>query len=144
MLLNHSQAFKRTSISFEGQTTQQHSAKIQLVVARNEDNATALQGLLKFNKNNFTWDFKDGLTYFFHFNQALMQWRESIEKQLLELRGNGKKWDSVDASFELLALQSAMSGFLKINSTTSDLIDAALKTRQHKGNFCPKDLMIFI
>ncbi len=135
-----SQAFKRTSISFEGQTTQQHSAKIQLVIARNEDSATALQGLLKFNKNNFTWDFKDGLTYFFHFNQALMQWRESIEKQLLELRGKGKKWDSVDASFELLALQSAMSGLLKINSTTSDLIDAAFKDSPSQGKFLSQRL----
>lgn len=118
-----SASFKRTSINFEGQVTATQNAKVQLEIKRTEENATAMQGLLLFNKNDCSWNFDNGLNYFFYFNQSINRWRDVIEKQIHEQRGDGKNWDSVDAAFELLCVQSAMRGFLKSNPKTSDLIN---------------------
>ena len=118
-----SKPFKMVSISFEDQATALANTKIQLKIERSEANAAAMQGILKFNKCDFSWNFEDGLTFSLRVSQALTEWRDRIESQLLTYRRPTKNWDRVDAALELLLIGGSMFGCIRSDKTLVETIE---------------------
>lgn len=135
-----SKPFRRQSVNFENQAVNPQNSKINLLVYCNQENATALKGLAKFNEHNFSWNFDDGLIYFFSVNKAIENWRAEIEEQILSLNKPTKNWSTSAACLELLLIGSAMSGWIKHDMSNVEMLDAIFKDWHPDAKYLSENL----
>lgn len=118
--------FRQTSISFERQnTTAPAFLQVKLQISADTLTGQALQGLLRAARDKFRWDFETGDHALSAFMDRLEEWSSDVASQLRRVANPSPSWNPAAASFELLCVGAAISGRLKSNSSTAEMIDAA-------------------
>lgn len=132
--LGPSRHFQRISVNFDRATTGATSVKsgavrVKLSVPGDLDPdkaGLALIGLLRAGRQQFNWDFDQGPEMLAAFLDCLEDWSADVERQLRELTGPRDNWEAPRAALELLCLGAAIGGKVKPDSSTSEIVDAAL------------------
>ena len=125
--------FRNNSIKILRQSTVGLQTQIELHIPGNEASqaeiqrtALALQGMVQAG-DNFDWSFEDGGEMLAAFLDCLADWTARVEASLLEFAPSTSEWNAVGGALELLAVGAALSGQLRSNWTTVDLLDACLR-----------------
>ena len=123
-------AFQTNSISFDRQTTQiQQHLKVKIRIPGDLVNpataGTALQGLLRAHKRQFSWEFDDGEKMLAAFLDCVEAWSMSVEQQLRMLCTPTPMWNQATAALELLCVGAAIGGKVKPNASIADMINGA-------------------
>lgn len=135
-----SKPFRRQSINFEKQAVNPQNSKINLFIHCNQENATALKGLAKFNEYKHSWNFDDGLIYFYSVNKAIRSWQAELEQQIVGLNKPTKNWNASAASLELLLIGSAMNGSIKHDMSNVEMLDAIFKDWHADAKYLSENL----
>jgi hypothetical protein len=77
-------------------------------------------------RQQFNWDFDQGAEMLAAFLDCLEDWSGEVERQLREITGPRDNWEAPRAALELLCLGAAIGGRIKPDSSTSEIVDAAL------------------
>ena len=134
-------AFVPQSIVFENQVTRENpNISVKLKINCTPENAVAMQAILKFFKNDKTWNFDEALNYFFTFNKVLTEWRKQIEEQILATRCVGSDWDSCHAALEVLLIGAAMSGLIKDDSNALECLNSVFDDWSQSGSYLCTEL----
>ena len=134
-------AFVPQSIVFENQVTRENpNISVRLKIQCTPENAVAMQAILKFFKNDKTWNFDEALNYFFTFNKVFLEWRKQIEEQILATRVAGSDWDSCHAALEILLIGAAMSGLIKDDTNALECLNSVFYDWSQSGSFLSAEL----
>lgn len=124
-----SRPFQRGSITFARQASLVRSdLAVKLEIPGSLTSAkvgSALQGLLKADKNKFSWDFENGDRMLAAFLDCVDVWARSVEQQLLSLCSPTPAWDQGTAALELLCVGAAIGGKLKSEPSIAEFIEGA-------------------
>ncbi|MDX0698077.1 hypothetical protein GOD53_29190 [Sinorhizobium medicae] len=130
----NSRPFQRGSISFARQASLVRSdLGVKLEIPGSLSPAmtgAALQGLLRADKNKFSWDFENGDRMLAAFLDCVDVWARSVEEQLLALCSPTPTWDQANAAMELLCVGAAIGGKLKTDASIAEFIEGAFSTWQ--------------
>jgi hypothetical protein len=121
--------FQQNSIGFERHPTAIPAhIPIKLTLPANTITGLALQGLIRANRQNFSWDFEDGDRMLAAFLDCIGTLAREVERQLVAIARPAGEWEPAIASLQLLCVGAAIGGKLKADHTLEDLIDAAFDT----------------
>lgn len=125
--------FRNNSIKILRQSTTGVQTQIDLNVpqkgasdAEVQRTALALQGMVLAG-DNFDWSFEGGGEMLAAFLECLAEWTAQVEEDLSAFAPANSEWNAVGAAIELLAVGAALSGKLRSEWTTIDLLDACLR-----------------
>ncbi|MEY9697540.1 hypothetical protein ABIE71_000283 [Bradyrhizobium diazoefficiens] len=133
--LGQTRLFQKISVNFERASTEaaavrSGAVRLKLMIPGEVDPdkaGLALIGLLKAGRQqHFRWSFEQGADMLAAFLDCLAIWTRDVEKQLRQLTGPRENWDAPRAALELLSIGAAFGGRTKVDSSTSDILDAAL------------------
>jgi hypothetical protein len=133
--LGQTKLFQRISVNFERASTEASAVRsgavrLKLMIPGTVDPdkaGLALIGLLRAGRQQqFRWSFEQGSDMLAAFLDCLDVWSRDVEAQLRQLTGPRENWDAPRAALELLCIGAAFGGRTKIDSSTSDILDAAL------------------
>jgi hypothetical protein len=123
--------FQPNSIGFERHPTAIPAhVQVKLTLPATTMTGLALQGLVRANRQNFSWDFEDGDRMLAAFLDCLGIWARDVEQQLVAIARPAGEWDPAAAALQLLCVGAAIGGKLKADHTLEDLVDAAFDTWQ--------------
>lgn len=121
--------FQTGSIGFDRQTTTIPAhVQIKLLIPGDLMSPTvvglALQGLLRANKQQSNWEFKNGDQMLSAFLDCVAVWSGSVENQLRTLNDLTADWNHSIAALQLLCIGAAIGGKLNSEPSIEDMIDA--------------------
>jgi hypothetical protein len=128
-----SRPFRNNSIKILRQSTIGLQTQIDLHVPKSGANqaeiqrtALALQGMIQAG-DNFDWSFEGGGEMLAAFLDCLADWTVRVEASLLDFSPTTSDWNAVGGALEILAVGAALSGQLRSDWTTVDLLDSCLR-----------------
>jgi hypothetical protein len=111
--------FQQRSINFPRQQGQRFEHGVVLDIT--EEHAVALEALLTHDALS-TWDFPKGPLLLAYLLESIRQWADSVTRQLRELYQARAGWDPLVATVELLTLAAYLSGRVRVEYKTDNLV----------------------
>ncbi len=118
--------FQTNSIGFERHPTAIPAyVTVKLTLTATTATGLALQGVVRANRQTFSWDFNNGDRMLAAFLDCVGEWARDVEAQILAIVRPPGNWDQSIAALHLLSVGAAIGGKLKGDFTFEDLVDAA-------------------
>lgn len=127
--------WKKTSINFTSQSTQQATGVIQLNLPQNssewKDTALALQGLIYFNHYKH-WEFRQGPEFLRFSVRYVEKWSEAVLSQLRNIPIKDGAWNPLPTAIEVLAVTAVMGGAVD-NSSPEVMVSSLFNSIPNQG-----------